>query len=105
MSDEHKGGDLKFFIGLFIGGLVGACVIFFLGTKEGKKATKLLEEKGEEIKDSVKDKLVETKEVLTESATEKLDSALAHIEELQKHGRETTAELRKTLFKNLPKKH
>ncbi len=101
MSDEHKGGDLKFFIGLFIGGLVGACVIFFLGTKEGKKATKLLEEKGKDVLDDLHDK----KEVFTETASGKLDSALAHIEELQKHGRETTAELRKTLFKNLPKKH
>ena len=53
---------------------------------------------------TVIEKLEDTKEELTETATKKLDSALAHIEELQEHGRETTASIRKRLFKNLPKR-
>jgi len=129
MSEEHHGTDVKFLAGFFIGGLIGALIIFFLGTKEGKKAKLLLEKKGkdvvddleneievleqkgkelvkhgEEVKEQVIEKLEEKSEELTESATKKLDSALAHIEEIQEHGRETTASIRKRLFKNLPKK-
>jgi gas vesicle protein len=129
MSEEHHGTDLKFLAGFFIGGLIGALTIFFLGTKEGKKAGKFLQQKGadvvdhledeieileqkgkdlakhgEEIKEQVIEKLEDKSEELTESATKKLDSALAHIEEIQEHGMETTASIRKRLFKNLPKK-
>jgi gas vesicle protein len=129
MSEEHHGTDIKFLAGFFIGGLIGALTIFFLGTKEGKKAKLLLEKKGkdvlenledeievleqkgkelakhgEEVKEQVIEKLEDTTEELSESATKKLDSALAHIEEIQEHGRETTASIRKRLFKNLPKK-
>ena len=129
MSDEHHGTDMKFLAGFFIGGLIGALTIFFLGTKEGKKAKVLLEKKGkdvlndlegeievleqkgkelakhgEEVKEQVIEKLEDKTEELSESATKKLDSALAHIEEIQEHGRETTASIRKRLFKNLPKK-
>ncbi len=129
MSEEHHGTDIKFLAGFFIGGLIGALTIFFLGTKEGKKAGKLLQQKGEdvlgeledqveeleqkgkdllkhgeEIKEQVIEKIEDKTEELSETATKKLDSALAHIEELQEHGRETTASIRKRLFKNLPKK-
>ena len=129
MSDEHHGTDMKFLAGFFIGGLIGALTIFFLGTKEGKKAKVLLEKKGkdvlndlegeievleqkgkelakhgEEVKEQVIEKLEDKTEELSELATKKLDSALAHIEEMQEHGRETTASIRKRLFKNLPKK-
>lgn len=130
MSDEHHhGSDIKFLAGFFIGGLIGAATIFLLGTKEGKKAGKFLKQKGEDvvdiledqveeleqkgkdlvkqgeaIKDQVMEKLEDKSEELTETATKKLDSALAHIEELQEHGLDTTTTLRKRLFKNLPKK-
>jgi len=125
-SDERQ--DFKFLLGFFIGGFLGALVIFFLGTKEGKKAGRILEEKGkdlagdlqdrldelekkgeellekgEDIKTNVIAQLDEKKEAVTEEATEKLDNALAHIEALQERGRETTANLRR-YFKNLPKK-
>ena len=128
MSDEHR-GEGKFLFGFFIGGLIGALVIFFLGTKEGQKTGKLLKRKGEDVLDDVQEKieeleqrgkelvkqgeaikeqvlenLEEKKEAVTETAVEKIDTALAHIEELQEHGRQTTASLRKRLFKNLPKK-
>ena len=129
MSEEHHGADVKFLAGFFVGGLVGALTIFFLGTKEGKKAKILLEKRGkavvddledeievleqkgkelvkhgEDVKEQVIEKLEDKSEELSELATKKLDSALAHIEEIQEHGRETTASIRKRLFKNLPKK-
>jgi len=63
-------------------------------------------EKGEQVVQDVAEKVEEKKEVITEAATEKLDSALAKIEQLQAQGQQTTAELRKHLvtFKNLPPK-
>lgn len=128
-DNQNHGTDIKFLAGFFIGGLLGAATIFFIGTKEGKKAAKLLQHKGEEVLDELEDqvedleqkgkelarqgeavkeqvleKLEDKSEELTESATKKLDSALAHIEELQEHSLDTTTTLRKRLFKNLPKK-
>jgi gas vesicle protein len=126
-SQEH-GPDAKFLLGFFFGGILGAIIIFLVGTKEGKKTTKILEKKGkdfvddledrlvdlekqgqelakksEEIKEQVVETLEEKKETITTEASSKLDNALAHIEALQEHGRETTASLRKRLFKNAPK--
>lgn len=126
--NEHDHHDAKFWFGFFIGGLLGALVLFFLGTKEGKKTGKLLErktkdyiddleeklgeledkgkdlvQKGEALKEEVLERVEDKKEQLTQDMTEKLDSALAHIEELQEKGRVTTATLRKRLFKNIPK--
>lgn len=125
---ENNHSDGKFLFGFFIGGLIGALIIFFLGTKEGKKTGKLLEHKGkdlldeledrldelqqkgkdlvrqgEKIKETVIDTIDEKKEELTDSAVERIDTALAHLEELQQQGAETTNALRKR-FKNLPKK-
>lgn len=119
---EGKGGDSKFWVGFFIGGLLGAIILFFLGTKEGRKTGKMLEEKGQDfledfeerlkeleekgkdIKDQVVEQMEDKKEQVSAEAVQKLDTALAHIEALQEHGRETTADLRKKLFKNIPKK-
>ncbi|MCL4360662.1 YtxH domain-containing protein [Patescibacteria group bacterium] len=128
MSEESR-HDGRFWVGFFIGGLLGAITLFFLGTKEGKKTGKLLEKKsedfidglesrldelekkgkelakqGEEIKTQVIDTIEDKKEELTDGATESLDTALANIEAIQERGRKTTAEIRKRLFKNLPKK-
>ncbi|MCL4200078.1 YtxH domain-containing protein [Patescibacteria group bacterium] len=127
MSDNNN-SDGKFLFGFFIGGLIGALIIFFLGTKEGKKTGKLLESKGKDLIDELeekldelqnkgkelvrqgevmKEKVMETigdkKDDVTEAAAEKIDIALAHIQEMQQKGAETTATLRKQ-FKNLPKK-
>lgn len=126
MSDNNQNG--KFMFGFFLGGLIGALVVFFLGTKEGKKVEKLLEHKGKDVLDELDEKLEELeqsgrdlvkkgeaikehvmdtfedkKEEMTEATVEKIDTALAHIEALQHKGVETTATLRKK-FKNLPKK-
>ncbi len=67
---------------------------------EGKKVV----HEGEEVKEEIVEKLENKKEELTNSTTEKLDTALAHIEALQEHGRDVTEKLRKRLFKNIPKK-
>jgi gas vesicle protein len=124
---EH-GPDIKFLLGFFIGGILGAIIIFLVGTKEGKKTTKILEQKGKDFVDDLEDRLTdlekqgqelakkseeikehvvvtleEKKEAMTTEASSKIDSTLAHIEALQEHGRETTASLRKRLFKNAPK--
>lgn len=124
---ERK-SDGKFWFGFFIGGLLGAVVLFFLGTREGKKAGKFLEKKGEgvltdlegklkdlekkgkeiltqgeEIKVRVSDELADNKKAFTQEVSHQVDSALAHIEAIQERGRQTTANLRKT-FKNIPKK-
>ncbi len=129
MSEDHGKSDAKFIVGLFIGGIIGALIIFFLGTKEGKKAGKLLEEKGkealndlhgkveelqekgkelvkqgEQIKEKIVENFEQSKEELTEATTEKLESALTKIEELQQQSITTTAEIRKRFFKNIPKK-
>ncbi len=118
---ERNPRDIRFWVGFFIGGLIGAIVLFFLGTRDGKKTGKLLQDKGEDIldqlrgrldslvkegkdiKEDVIEKIEEKKEGVVKSASESIDTALAHIEELQERGRQTTATLRKQ-FTNLPKK-
>lgn len=126
MSENNNDG--KFLFGFFIGGLIGALVIFFLGTKEGKRTGRMLESKGRDLFDDLEEKLDELqekgkelvrqgdemkekvlesfdgkKDEVTEAAAEKIDMALAHIQEMQQKGAETTATLRKK-FKNIPKK-
>lgn len=125
---ENNNHDGKFLFGFFIGGLIGALIIFFLGTKEGKRTGRILETKGkdliddledkldllqekgkelvrqgEEMKEKVMDSIGDKKDEVTEAAAEKIDVALAHIQEMQQKGAETTATLRKQ-FKNIPKK-
>jgi gas vesicle protein len=127
---ETKNNEGKFLLGFFIGGLIGAIIIVFLGTKEGKKAGKILRDRGqdfldqlddkidsfqqkgidlvaqgEELKQQVLEEFEEKKETLSVAAAERLDDALAHIEQMQERGRESTASLRSKLFKNLPKKN
>lgn len=127
MNNERH--DNRFWFGFFLGGLLGAILLFFMGTKEGKKTGKLFEDKGKnlldelqekleemekrgkelvkqggEIKEQVIDELKEKKEDLTDAAAEKLDTALAHIEKLQEQSVETTKHIRQRFFKNLPKK-
>jgi len=124
---EHK-HDGKFIFGFFLGGLIGALVIFFLGTKEGKKMSKVLEKRGRDVLDELDDKLAELeksgrdlvrkgealkdevmeaweerRDTMTEAAAERFDTALANLEELQNKGMTKTASLRKR-FRNLPKK-
>lgn len=117
MNEEHDG---SFWLGLFLGGLLGSFIIYFLGTKEGKKLAKDLHEHGEDWVDALEEKLAEfnekstdvvrvgkkeeTKDELTNQALKKVDKTLAHIEKLQERGRDTTSSIRKRLFKNAKKK-
>lgn len=136
--------DSQFWIGLFLGGIIGALLIIILGTEKGKQlAQKLytdgldflddtketladtvrekvadieqksqeLSQKGEELlaqgkalEQQIVDTVVEARTDVTEAAAEKVDETLAHIEKLQEHGRESTAQLRTRLFKNIPKR-
>jgi len=126
MSDERPDG--RFLLGFFIGGLIGAVIIFFLGTKEGKKAGKLIEkkgretfddieerigdleekgkdliEKGEAIKDQVIERIEDKTEDVSKEVTQRLDKALEKLEDVQKNSLQTTTKIRKH-FVNLPKK-
>lgn len=124
MNDNRHNG--QFLLGFFLGGLIGALVIFFLGTKEGKRLEKKLESRGKDILDELDDKLAEfekngrdlvkkgeeikndvmeawedRKDEMTDAARDRIDSALAQIEELQSKGVEQTTAIRRK-FKNLP---
>jgi len=68
-----------------------------------EKSAELIE-KGKEIEAEIVEAMGEAKADLSEAAVEKVDESLAHIEELQQHGRQSTQELRKKLFKNIPRK-
>lgn len=128
MNDNNH-HDYKFMIGFFIGGLLGAALMFLMGTKEGKKVEKLLEKKGKEtldeieekvdelkekgedlvkkgeaIKEQVMEQIEEKKEDLTEEASKRLESALASVVEVQEKGLTAATTLKKRLFKNAPKK-
>jgi gas vesicle protein len=125
---HHDQNDNKFWFGFFFGGLIGAIVLFFIGTKEGKKSGRLVQEKGQDLIDIIQEKLEDlkdkgkelakqgeefkeevvqqvegNKDKMTKDVVAKLDTTLSHIEEIQERGREATADIRK-MFKNLPKK-
>lgn len=137
-SNNH--GDSSFWVGMFLGGIIGALIIVILGTDKGKKLAKKLQDEGLDFWDETKDKLsdrveelqekvseveekgkellekgkvieqeivekvTDAKDTMTQEAVAKADAALAHIEQLQERGRQSTAELRKRLFKNIPRK-
>jgi gas vesicle protein len=126
MNNDRPDG--KFVLGMFLGGIIGAGIIFFVGTKEGKRTAKLIQKKGkevvddleerveeleekgkelleqgEEIKDRVIDKMKDTAGDVSEEASERLDKALEKLEDVQKGSLQTTTSIRKH-FVNLPKK-
>ena len=94
-----------FWLGLFIGGLLVAILLFLMTTKEGKKLAERLMEKIEDLVDDlennvdeVKEKAVEIKDDFSEKGLEKLDTALTKLEEVQEQAQETTRNLRKRFF-------
>lgn len=124
-KEPEKHNSHFFWIGLFLGGLIGAILIILLGTEKGKKLAVELTEQGfdffEDKKKQVKEKadeLVETgqelvnrgKEMLQEGreledkVAQKAESAIGHIEQIRERGRLASANIRKKLFKNIPKK-
>jgi len=122
MSEEHKPNF--FWFGFFIGGLVGAFVIFLLGTKEGKKLAEKLQEKGELFEEDIEEKVLklqkkgedlvneankvkkrmirsieEKKEEASDTLVSKMDEAFTKITDLQKKGVEITEEVHQKYFK------
>ncbi len=132
--------DHSFWIGIFLGGLLGAIIIVLLGTEKGKKLAHKLQtdgldflddkiepykenlseiqqkgreliEKGQELVTEGRDleeKVIETaavaKDQFMSQAAVHADETLAHIERLQEQGREATAQMRRRLFKNIPRR-
>lgn len=120
MSDRD---NHDFLIGLTLGTLIGAGVVYLFGTKDGER-TRLswykkgedtlknldgvldsLEEKGEAVKkgaEKITAKIAnQTKNFKKEVAAdtvESLDETLASIEDLQEKGRQATSNLRKKYF-------
>jgi len=113
-----------FWGGFFLGGIIGAVVIFLLGTKEGKKVAgeivdkaeeyeeelekkvARLEKKGEEIvaeAEKIKEKVMKDvekgKKVASEQMLDQLDGTLSKIEGLQKKGVALTEEVHRRYFK------
>lgn len=139
-TQEHPHHDNSFWIGLFLGGLIGALIVVVLGTEKGKRLAKRLQEEGldfwdeasekvgdevekieekgaalvekgqelidqgKKIEERVMMKAEEVKDNVVQQTVAQADATLAHIEQLQERGRATTAELRRKLFKNIPKK-
>lgn len=131
--EHERRPDGLFWIGLFLGGVIGALIIVLMGTDKGKKLLRQLqddsgdffdarrsdiekkvaelEEKGAElveqgkaIQEEVMESVREAGAGVGKDAAERVDEALSHIEKLQERGRKNTADLRKRLFKNIPKK-
>lgn len=125
MSDEHGGSShsATFFVGLFLGGLLGAIVVFLLGTKKGKKILEdalekveeyeegledhvaTMQEKSEDllhkvqqVKDAVIEQLETKKEMVSDEVASKIDTALAKIERVQQQGMALTEEVHKKFF-------
>lgn len=126
---NNEKGSNNFWIGFFLGGLVGAFIIFIMGTKQGKKlADRLIEEtelyeeeleekvarlqkKGEElleeakdIKDKVIKEVEDGKKDVTDRLATKMDEALTKIEDIQKKGVAITSEVHHHYFKRNGKK-
>ena len=126
MNEERT--DFKFWVGLFIGGLIGALTVFFVGTKEGKKAGKYLGQKGKEVLGDIEDQIDDLREsgeeliekgealkhelvkefehkknAVSKGVTREVGRALTNLEEVQKTGLKQTAQLKRH-FTNLPKK-
>lgn len=121
-DNSHKSGN--FWLGFFLGGLIGAFIIFVLGTKEGKKISQFLEDEEKDVRNKIDDKIhtLKTKgeqyleeagdlqkkvkqEVVADAKTvsqtivDKLDDSLGQLQEVQKKGAELTAEVRNRFFK------
>lgn len=123
MSDEQKAPG-QFWFGFFAGGILGAFLIFILGTKEGKKLAKKLEEKAELVEEdleqkigklekkgqellseaeAMKDKVTtvieDKKQSTSDELIKKMDETFSRIENIQKKGVALTEEVHKKFFK------
>ncbi|OGG08079.1 hypothetical protein A3D05_00290 [Candidatus Gottesmanbacteria bacterium RIFCSPHIGHO2_02_FULL_40_24] len=119
---SNKAGN--FWLGFFLGGIVGAFVIFVLGTKEGKKLAEKIRENGEileedleekvaklqkkgedivkqakKVKEQVVKEIEEKKGATSDALVTKMDEAFTKIEDLQKKGTALTEEVHQRYFK------
>lgn len=126
---NNEKGNNSFWIGFFLGGLVGAFIVFLMGTKQGKKLAEQifdeveiyeeeleekvakLQKKGEELLEeaqNVKEKMVaeveNRKKIVSDTLVNKMDDALTKIENIQKKGVELTQEVHHNYFKRNGKK-
>lgn len=127
MNNERKSNN--FWVGFFLGGLVGAFIIFFMGTKKGKELTEELLERAQEYEEELEEKVAKLqqkgeeflkeaqnmkekvikevesgKKTVTENLADKMDVALSKVEDIQKKGVELTSEVRHHYFKRNGKK-
>jgi gas vesicle protein len=84
VTDNHPHPDNSFWVGLFLGGLIGALLIFFLGTDKGKKLAKKLEEKGLDFLDEAEEKIEEKIELFQDKGETLIEKG----KELLKEGKE-----------------
>lgn len=133
-QQDQQGTKGSFWMGLLIGGAISLAMVVLLGSERGKKILQQIQDEGfdslftdakdevtqkvDEIKEKSQDFVNQGKEVqqevvdtvneakadATEILAEKVDETLSHIEAIQERGRQSTAELRRRLFKNIPKK-
>jgi gas vesicle protein len=124
MTDRERRGS-GFSSGFFLGGLIGAALVFLFTTEEGKKIKDLLAKKGKEVIDDlpeiikdlekkgeefaqkteeVKRKLEKRAKELSSETKKKIESSLSHIEETQERGRQAAAIVRKRFFTKKGKK-
>jgi len=114
----------NFWFGFFFGGLIGAFIIFILGTREGKKLAKKLGDRVEDYEEDLEQKvaklqrqgedfleqakdvkarisegLVDQKQEIAENIISKVDQTLTNIEEIQKKGVDLTEEIHNRYFK------
>lgn len=126
---NNEKGNNSFWVGFFLGGLVGAFIVFLMSTKQGKKLAEQvfdevelyeeeleekvakLQKKGEELLEEAKDvkekmvaEVVNGKKIVSDALANKMDDALTKIENIQKKGVELTQEVHHNYFKRNGKK-
>lgn len=95
--------DNSFWIGLFLGGILGALLILFLGTEKGKRLAKKLQEDGLDFWDEAKESFAEKKAELDKQVTMRVEEIKDKGEDLLEEGRELLDE-GKTLEEALAQK-
>jgi gas vesicle protein len=96
-NDSSAKTDSTFWVGLFLGGLIGAILIVVLGTEKGKKLAAKLQKEGfdwlEETKSEVNEKVGQRLEQFEEKRQELVEKG----EELVKSGKKLQAEIADTV--------
>lgn len=114
MNENNNG---NFWFGFFLGGLLGAFIIYLLGTKEGKKKLEKVIEQAETYGEELEEKVSSVKrksdnmeeEVISmggymknsvkDKFTSRMDQALSKFEDLQKKGIILTKDAHRKFFR------